>query len=276
MQVAPGNRVHTLTLPPGAVATGVDFGNRTTADAGGNNPPEFTSDPVTTAAISQVYQYQATATDVDGDALTFELASGPDGMVVHPAAGIVAWVPDATQAGSHEVLLQVRDARGAIAPQQFTITVTGMGSELSIVSTPLLLATVDEPYSYSVITAPADHDASFSLVFWPGDMGVDPDTGVITWTPAEADTGTHLVVVRADDTMGGTAFQSYILTVRPPNRAPTIDSPPVTVGIAGAPYRYQVLASDLDGDALTFELLDRPDGMTIDPRTGYIVWATGR
>jgi hypothetical protein len=229
---------------------------------------------VTTGAVGQIYQYQATATDPDGDALTFELVSGPAGMVVHPKSGIVAWVPDATQAGTHDVFLQVRDARGAVAAQEFTITVAGTSSALAIVSSPPLLATVAEGYTYPVLHVPTDHDASFTLLFAPDGMVIDEDTGVITWTPDAGDVGTHLVILRAMDTFGGTAFQSYALAVRPPNQAPTINSSPVETTAAGTTYRYLVQATDPDGDALTFELLSAPEGMIIDPRTGYIVWET--
>ena len=39
------------------------------------------------------------------------------------------------------------------------------------------------------------------------------------------------------------------------------------------PYVYQVVASDSDGDALTYALLTAPPGMTIDAHTGLITWA---
>jgi hypothetical protein len=93
-------------------------------------------------------------------------------------------------------------------------------------------------------------------------------------TPETGQEGTHLVIIRASDPQGGVAFQTYVLVVRPPNRAPTINSSPVTATDAGTNYRYQVLAFDPDGDALTFELLTAPDGMTIDPRTGNVTWQT--
>ncbi|MDH3601780.1 MAG: putative Ig domain-containing protein, partial [Candidatus Tectomicrobia bacterium] len=39
------------------------------------------------------------------------------------------------------------------------------------------------------------------------------------------------------------------------------------------PYFYQVVATDADGDALTYALLTAPPGMTIDADTGLITWA---
>jgi hypothetical protein len=39
------------------------------------------------------------------------------------------------------------------------------------------------------------------------------------------------------------------------------------------PYFYQVVATDADGDALTYALLTAPPGMAIDADTGLITWA---
>src|SRR5262249_41314656 len=183
--------------------------------------------------------------DPDGDARTFSLAGAPRGMGVHPESGLVVWVPDATQGGRHHVVLQVRDARGAVALQEYDINVTGVGSTLSITSTPPLLATVGSPYTYHVTTAPAGLAPTLTLPGAPDGMEIDEHTGVITWTPAAANPGV-LVIIRASDSQGGVAFQSYVLVVRPPNRAPTIDSSPVTAADAGTTYRYQVRASDPD------------------------------
>lgn len=58
------------------------------------------------------------------------------------------------------------------------------------------------------------------------------------------------------------------------NRAPTITSTPIASATAGESYRYQVTATDPDaGDALTYSLTTKPDGMVINPVSGLIDWA---
>ncbi|MEM7827060.1 MAG: putative Ig domain-containing protein, partial [Candidatus Aenigmatarchaeota archaeon] len=42
--------------------------------------------------------------------------------------------------------------------------------------------------------------------------------------------------------------------------------------IEGLLYTYQVNATDADGDKLTYSLKYAPDGMSIDPSTGFIKW----
>jgi MYXO-CTERM domain-containing protein len=53
-------------------------------------------------------------------------------------------------------------------------------------------------------------------------------------------------------------------------RAPVITSSPVTRAVAGAPYRYQIVAIGLP--APIFALESAPAGMTVDASTGIVTW----
>ena len=56
------------------------------------------------------------------------------------------------------------------------------------------------------------------------------------------------------------------------NLDPQILSTPVLTAIHGQLYQYPVIATDLDGDPLTYGLSASPSGMTIDGTTGVIQW----
>src|SRR5262249_6635899 len=75
-----------------------------------NRPPVFTSVPAVSANVNTAYTYQATATDPDGDPLTFSVVSGPTGLAVDATSGTVRWTPTASQVGTHPITLQVSDA----------------------------------------------------------------------------------------------------------------------------------------------------------------------
>lgn len=63
------------------------------------------------------------------------------------------------------------------------------------------------------------------------------------------------------------------VTVTPVNDAPRITSAAGTVASVGVPYSYDVNATDPDaGDVLTYSLVTRPAGMTINATTGLIAW----
>src|SRR5690606_14650052 len=56
------------------------------------------------------------------------------------------------------------------------------------------------------------------------------------------------------------------------NWPPFISSEPVVEAMEEEPYRYEVLATDQDGDALTYTLVSAPEGMTIQSDSGVIEW----
>lgn len=57
------------------------------------------------------------------------------------------------------------------------------------------------------------------------------------------------------------------------NHPPVIQSNPVANGAAGQAYRYAFLATDPDGDKLTYSIVQGPTGMTMDAVTGVVTWA---
>lgn len=56
------------------------------------------------------------------------------------------------------------------------------------------------------------------------------------------------------------------------NNTPSIDSTPITTAAVNTLYTDTVIASDVDGDAITYSLVNFPDGMVIDEDTGVITW----
>ena len=58
------------------------------------------------------------------------------------------------------------------------------------------------------------------------------------------------------------------------NQAPVIESTPTLEIIGGQTYQYNVKATDINGDNLTYSLTVAPQGMTIDAQTGQITWET--
>ncbi|MBA7554843.1 hypothetical protein ES705_47479 [subsurface metagenome] len=82
-----------------------------------NHAPVFTSTPVKTATVGTMYTYTPTATDADGDTVTFTVA-GPAGMAI--SGGVISWTPAAE--GTEDVIVTATDGKDPVT-QPFTITV---------------------------------------------------------------------------------------------------------------------------------------------------------
>ena len=116
-----------------------------------NHAPQITSSPVTAATATQAYGYQVTATDADGDALTFGLTTFPTGMTMGPTTGLISWTPTAGQTGPHDVTVTVSDGKGGSDAQSFTITVAAAPPNRPPVANAggPYSGTVDEPVGFS-------------------------------------------------------------------------------------------------------------------------------
>ncbi|MFT3883602.1 MAG: putative Ig domain-containing protein [Gemmatales bacterium] len=240
---------------------------------GSNTPPVILSSAVTEAAVSQAYEYRVRAQDAEGDVLTYALPIAPVGMIIDSATGIISWTPSTGQVGSFSVQVTASDGQGGVATQDFTVIVSGTARNRPpvITSLPNLKASVDRPYQYQVAaTDPEGDTLLYALLSGPVGMGIDTNTGLVTWTPTPAQLGSHLVTIGARDSAGVYGQQTFRITVIE-NQAPVITSLPATTGLTGTLYRYDVGANDPDGDTLTYSLVQFQAGMTID-QSGRISW----
>jgi len=57
-----------------------------------------------------------------------------------------------------------------------------------------------------------------------------------------------------------------------PNQAPAFTAAPLTHAEVGVAYRYDAVAVDPDGTAISYVLLQGPVGMTLDPDGGTLLW----
>ncbi|HRQ65461.1 MAG TPA: Ig-like domain-containing protein, partial [Xanthomonadaceae bacterium] len=240
-----------------------------------NHPPEFVSEPVTVAEVGQPYSYAAYAIDPEGDPVSYSLVTAPTGMSVDDTTGVVSWMPQLAQIGVHTVALRAEDRLGAGTTQQFEIDVVGpLNRPPVITSTPSTTAFAGQLYQYLVEAEDPDGDVlSVLLPEAPAGMVLNEFSGLLSWVPEEGQVGTHAVRVEVIDGRGGVAVQTWDLVVQAPdpdNQPPSIDSTPGFTATVGLEYIYQVVASDPDGDALSYSLIDGPAGMSMDAVSGRL------
>src|SRR5439155_1250207 len=222
-------------------------------------------------ATNRQYKYPARAIDPDGDAVTYDLAQAPAGMMINHATGAIVWGPGTADVGPHPVQVPATDGHGG------TTTPPDPDGPPHFTSDPAVLAAAGLPYSYPVSATDPDGDPLvFSLVQGPQGMAIDPATGRVVWSPVAADVGAQPVTIRVSDGQGGTADQTFTLVTvetATPNHPPVIVSRPTNTNLlAGRPFAYTAQAVDPDNDPVTYALAQAPTGMTINPTTGAINW----
>ncbi|MCY2989176.1 MAG: PKD domain-containing protein, partial [Planctomycetota bacterium] len=264
---------YSITLTAAQTLTALNFG--VVSETSGNQPPTFTSTPLTQAKVGRLYRYDVQAIDSEGNPPTFTLLRSPVGMTVDADRGTVFWTPTADQQTAQDVLLQVSDGQGGVAVQAFRVFVAPKFQYPTISSTPYLLATVGEPYEYTIVaTSPNDESLAFSLVTGPPDATLTLSPA-LHWTPTAADVGWSLVQIAAADAGGRTVYQTFEIEVRTLNQPPQFTSTPLTTVLVGEIYRYAATATDSEDD-FTFSLVAGPPGLQINSTTGFVTWTPSR
>ncbi|MGH9204078.1 MAG: PASTA domain-containing protein, partial [Vicinamibacterales bacterium] len=100
-------------------------------------------------------------------------------------------------------------------PATVHIAIRTPNSGPQITSTPITAAADGVSYSYAAqaVDPDAGDILTFSLPTAPGGMSIDPASGLIQWTPAVAQQGTHDVIVKVADIRGLFALQAYQIAV---------------------------------------------------------------
>ncbi|MEM7813796.1 MAG: tandem-95 repeat protein [Candidatus Aenigmatarchaeota archaeon] len=258
--------VHVVTK----TASGVFSYTAKARDMGGN---EANSQPATvtfnqapvlgsigdqTVNENELLEFAITATDANGDALTYAATGLPPGATFDPATRTFSWTPTYDQAGVYSnVTFTVSDWLES-DDETITITVVDVNRDPVITSTPVTTGTENVLYTYDVDAMDPDGDAvMYALSVAPAGMTIDSASGLIEWTPDYEQAGDHNVTVEVTDGRSGVATQSWTIAVANVNRAPVwVEVPTDQVIDEDTALSYDVNATDPDGDALLYSLND--------------------
>ena len=249
-----------------------------------NRPPVLAPIGAKTGTEGQPLTFTATATDPDGNALTFSAGGLPTGATLTPA-GAFSWTPTFAQAGTYNVTITVTDNGSPVASDFEALTITvGNVNRPPVLTNPGNRAVAEGQLLTLALTA-SDPDGDllvFSSSTLPNGASVVPGltngTATFSWTPAagQASATPYSVTVAVTDPGGQVASQTFTITVSttaPVNRAPTVTNPGNKTVTTGQPLSFTITGSDPDGNALTFSAgATLPAGATLNATTGAFSW----
>ena len=290
-----GNQV---AYTPQANFHGTDTFSYTIEDCSGNaasalveltilpvNDPPVANDQAVTAEEDTPLPITVTATDPDGDTLTYSILSGPSNGAItgfDPATGALTYTPDANYNGPDSFTFEACDPSGACDTGVVTLTVEPV-DDPPIADPQNLTTPEDTVLPIRVTGSDADGDPiTFALVSEPSNgtiSGFDPATGDLLYTPNENFTGTDSFVFEACDPHPehGCAQATVTITVMPINDPPianndstsTAEDSAVVIGVVANDF-------DVDGnlDPTTVTISGQPSNGTVsvDPVTGVVTY----
>ncbi|NUN71260.1 MAG: hypothetical protein HUU02_16295, partial [Bacteroidetes bacterium] len=285
MNPAPGYRIDTVKVDSVIVGTMASYtflnvtAHHTIHAAFGlipNVAPVFTSVlQDTTIAEMQPLQFTVQASDPDaGDTVRYSLVNPPVGMTLGSLNGILAYSPTYTDSGTYSFMIRATDTRNAADSVSVVLKVQNVNrAPLVTIRMPDTTIVMDVPFQFTLAATDPDGDAvRYIASSIPAGSSLDSMSGLYTWTPSIADTGTASFRMTVRDLFGAFTADTALITVRKANRLPVFTAVPADPFIAEMkPYQFQYKATDPDNDTVRFALAVGPAGLTVDS-LGLLKW----
>jgi hypothetical protein len=229
-----------------------------------NNPPVLAPIGSRTVVENELLTFQISATDIDGDPLSYTAAALPGDADFDTVTRTFTWTPTVDDSGTYDITFGVSDGIGQDS-EQITITVADFNR-------PPVLATIPD------VTSQAGQTVMFPIT------AIDPDSDVLEYTAENMPPGATMVdqtFIWVDNVTTGVHVITFIVVDRPldgledrqdvtititdvPNAAPTL-TPLADQSIdENSTLSFTVEAQDADGDPLTYSVSGLPVGAIFD------------
>lgn len=221
--------------------------------------------------------------DLPAQTLRWALRDAPEGASLDPSTGILRWTPgeaDGPKTNLLRVALIEEGPHGLVTETNLPVVVTEVNQPPRLRPSDTLDATERRTLQFPVPGEDPDRPdqrLTYTLLSGPDGLRLEPTTGLLVWTPTEAQGGSEYdfeVRVTDDGTPPLSAEATYRIRVAKGNSAPTLarladlrvaEGSLLDLFLPGAD-------SDLPAQTLTYSLLEGPHGMIVDPTTGRLTW----
>ena len=214
-----------------------DGGGGNPGDGGGGGGNPLPNQPPTVETITDqnvnegdTLTITVTASDPDGDPLTFSGIGLQSFMTLDSATGALTVTPGATDSGTYPITITVGDGKGGLASVSFDIRVINVNA--APVLDPIGAQTVSEGDILSLTITASDGDfdpitlTATGLASFMTFIDSGGGSATFTATPGYTHSGTYSVTVTAADTHGAASSETFTVTVVDTN-------PRVTQGLIG-------------------------------------------
>ncbi len=250
-----------------------------------NHPPTLANPGDQTLLEGETITLTVTALDLDTeDTLTLSASGLPVFATFvdhHNRTGTLTISPDYTQAGTYsdsKIMVTDSAAPQASTSVTFTIAVTNANRSPNLADPGS--PTVAEGEVLDVSLTASDPDTQDTLTFSGSNLPafvsvltLSNGSGTLHLAPGFDDEGLYPeVVLTATDssTPSLSSSRTITITVTKTNRPPVIVNPGKQTSVEEGPAALSIVASDPDGDLLTFSAAGLPTGLVINPTTGAI------
>jgi len=158
-----------------------------------NQAPQISGSPATSVTEGGTYLFAPSASDADGDSLSFGISNKPAWASFNPQDGRLSGTPDYDSAGVYDnIVISVSDGGESARLEAFSITVLNTNRAPVIAGTPTTSIEAGSPYTFTPTASDPDGDKlSFSATNLPGWASFDSTSGTLSGTPDNGDAASY-------------------------------------------------------------------------------------
>jgi VCBS repeat-containing protein len=211
-----------------------------------------------------------TASDLDGDSLTYAVVTGPTNGTLSGTEPDLTYTPNADYNGSDSFTFSASDGNGGSDNGSVSITVSGANDAPTAddqnVATP-----EDTPLDITLTASDIDGDTlSYDVAAGPSNGSLSGTAPNLTYTPNPDYNGPDSFTFTANDGTVDSNTATVSISVSAANDAPAVTNPGTQNSTEGDTVSLPISASDVDGDTLSYSAAGLPAGLSIDSETGLI------
>ncbi|MDD2752225.1 MAG: Ig-like domain-containing protein [Candidatus Omnitrophica bacterium] len=242
------------------------------------NDPPVASDLLVTVLEDTPKAITLSATDADGDNLTYSVVTNPKHGTLSGTAPNLAYTPDAKFKGNDSFTYKAND--GQVDSNTATVSINIQHVNHAPVAHHQSVNT-DEDAAVNITLSATDADddsLTYSVVTSPGYGSLSGTAPNLTYTPNESSYGDDSFTFKANDGLVNSNVATVSIKVKHVNHAPVAHDQSVNIR-QDTPKAITLKATDKDKDSLTYTVLANPTqgslsgvapNLTYTPNTGYI------
>ncbi|WP_436322591.1 Ig-like domain-containing protein [Vibrio cidicii] len=211
--------------------------------------------------------------DVESSSLSYHVATAPVNGSVTITGNQAVYTGNSNFFGQDSFTYRVSDGELTSEAALVTITLSNVNDAPVISGSPA--TQVDEDSAYQFVPQASDNDPAdtltYSIANKPSWAAFDTATGALSGTPSNSDVGTHAgIVISVSDGRVSASLPAFAITVNNVNDAPVISGSPATQVNEDSAYLFTPQVSDVDSQAFTFSITNKPAWASFDAATGTL------
>ncbi|MCF6455829.1 tandem-95 repeat protein [Pseudoalteromonas sp. MMG024] len=239
-----------------------------------NRAPSISGTPTTAINEGETYLFSPTATDIDGDTLTYSIVNKPSWSAFDTASGVLSGTPNADNIGTtSNIVISVSDGKLSASLPPFSIKVLKANEAPIISGFAPNTVKAGSSYSFSPTASDPDNDElTFTITNQPTWSIFDTSSGELSGTPNVDNIGTTSnIVISVSDGDLSASLLPFSIEVINVNEAPVADSQNVELD-EDTVKTITLTGNDSDNDKLSFEVVTEPLSGTIELQGDTLIY----